>query len=178
MATLSVSLLNLTSAFGMIFTGFLIDQYHISTVLLISSLSSAMSVLFIWGFAASQPIVFIFAFTYGIFAGGYASTWTGCASDVLKETGRGEIAVIVGTMAAGRGFGCVMSGPVSEKLINSKPWSGFSLGIFNSQYGNLVLFTAGTVLLGSIGSIGKLRRWASRRSGAETRPNEIEPLLA
>ena len=161
----------------MIFTGFLIDQYHISTVLLISSLSSAMSVLFIWGFAVSQPIVFIFAFTYGIFAGGYASTWTGCASDVLKETGRGEIAVIVGTMAAGRGFGCVISGPVSEKLIDSKQWSGLSLGIYGSQYGNLILFTGVTVLLGSIGSIGRLKRWALRRPENETRPNEIEPLL-
>lgn len=166
------------STFGMIFTGFLIDQYHISTVLLISSISSAMSVLFIWGFAVSQPIVFIFAFFYGVFAGGYASTWTGCASDIRKETGRGEIAVIVGTMAVGRGFSCVIGGPVSEKLINSKQWSGLSLGIYGSQYGSLILFTGVTVLLGSIGSIGRLKRWAFRRAEPERRPNEIEPLLA
>lgn len=162
----------------MIFTGFLIDRYHISTILLISSIGSALSVLFIWGFALSQPILFIFAFTYGVFAGGYASTWTGCASDIRKETGRGEIAVIVGTMAAGRGFGCVISGPVSERLLLSKAWLGVFPGVYGTKYGNLILFTGVAVLLGSIGSIGRLKRWALRRSENETRRKETQPLLA
>lgn len=162
----------------MIFTGFLIDRYHISTILLISSLGSAISVLFVWGFAVSQPVLFIFAFAYGVFAGGYASTWTGCAADIRKETGRGEIAIIVGTMAAGRGFGCVISGPVSEKLLHSKNWVGLSLGVYGTRYGNLILFTGVTVLLGSLGSIGRLKRWTLKHLEDESGRKETQPLLA
>ncbi|MCJ1462065.1 hypothetical protein MMC07_000665 [Pseudocyphellaria aurata] len=177
-ATLSVSLFNLTSTIGMILTGLLIDRYHISTILLISSLGSAMSVLLIWGFATFQPILFIFAFTYGVFAGGYASTWTGCAADIRKETGRGEIAVIIGTMAAGRGIGCVISGPVSESLLRSKRWLGASPGVYRSEYGNLILFTGLALLLGSIGSTGRLRRWALKSPETGLRRMETQPLLA
>lgn len=134
------------STIGMIITGLLIDRYHISTVLLVSSLGSALSVLFVWGFAVSQPILFIFALTYGVFAGGYASTWTGCASDIRREAGGGEKAVMVGTIAAGRGLGCVISGPVSEKLLNSEKWPSVSLGVYRTKYRSLILFTGVNVL--------------------------------
>ena len=110
---LSVSVLNISSTISLIFISFLIDYYHISTVLLLSAIASTLCVFLIWGFATTEPMLYIFAILFGLFAGGYTATWIGCATEVKKENPNAAVAVIMGTMAAGRGVGCVISGPVT-----------------------------------------------------------------
>lgn len=149
---LGVSLLNAASVLGMILIGALTDRYHISTVLLISSLGSAFSVFFLWGLAVTELTLYAFVLIYGVFAGGYTSTWTGCASKVRQQTPGADVAVLMGIMAFVRGVGCMSSGPLSEKLLNLGLWQGMNNGgAFGTEYANLVAFTGITALLGGLG---------------------------
>ena len=54
---LSVALLNISSTVGLVFLGFLIDRYPISTVLSLSAATSNLCVLLIWGFAAIESML-------------------------------------------------------------------------------------------------------------------------
>lgn len=179
-ATLSLSLLNATSTIGLILMGFLTDRYHISTVLAISAFTSAASVFLIWGFATTAPVLYIFSIAFGVFAGGYTASWTGCAIEVQKATSPdAAITVIMGTMAAGRGFGCVLSGPLSEYLLSLGTFE--AAGSYGTRYGSLILFTGFTALLGRFGLFGRLGMRASKgEEGGRglSGENESEALLA
>lgn len=173
--TLSVSLLNVASVLGMIAIGALTDRYHISTVLLISSIGSAFSVFFLWGFAVTQLPLYAFVIIYGVFAGGYTSTWSGCATEVRQQTPGTEVAVLMGIMAFGRGFGCMSSGPLSDKLLNLSLWQGMNDGgAYGTEYASLVAFTGITALLSGFGLIARFRK---RLPDPNPRLEETRPLI-
>ena len=177
-ATASVSLLNATSTIGLILIGFLTDRYNISTVLAILALTSAASVFFIWGFATTAPVLYLFSILFGIFAGGYTASWTGCITEVKKANPDTAITVVIGAMSAGRGFGCVLSGPLSEYLLSLG--TSEAAGAYGTRYGSLILFTGLTALLGSFGLFGTLRMSASKPEEGGRRlsvENENEALL-
>lgn len=154
-SALLVSILNLSSVVGTILIGFLTDHLHPTSVILVSALGSALSVYLIWGFALSTPVIYIFALTYGIFAGGYAATWTGCVSEIQRDAIEAEAGVVFGMMAAGRGLGAVMSGPVSETLLG---YGSLNLkGAYGTEYGLLIFFTGITAILGGFGALSRLR---------------------
>jgi len=154
-STLLISLLNLSSAAGTILIGSLTDHLHPTSVILISALGSALAVFLIWGFALSKPVIYIFALAYGIFAGGYTATWTGCVSEIQRDVIEAEAGVVIGMMAAGRGLGAVMSGPVSESLLGYESWN--LTGAYGTKYGILIVFTGITAVLGGFGSLSRLR---------------------
>lgn len=159
--------------------GFLTDRYHISTVLAISAFTSALSVFLIWGFATTAPTLYAFSIAFGIFAGGYTASWTGCAIEVQKDSPDAAITVIMGTMAAGRGLGCVLSGPLSEYLLSLGTFE--AVGAYGTRYGSLILFTGFTALLGRFGLFGRLGMRASKaEKGGRglAGENEREALLA
>ena len=154
-SALLVSVLNLSSVVGTILIGSLTDHLHPTSVILVSALGSALSVFLIWGFALSTPVIYIFALTYGIFAGGYAATWTGCVSEIQRDAIEAEAGVVFGMMAAGRGLGAVMSGPVSEILLG---YGSLNLkGAYGTEYGVLIFFTGITAVLGGFGALSRLR---------------------
>ena len=160
--------------------GFLTDRYHISTVLAISAFTSAASVFLIWGFATTAQILYIFSIAFGIFAGGYTASWTSCAIEVQKGSPDAAITVIMGTMAAGRGFGCVLSGPLSEYLLGLGTFE--AVGAYGTRYGSLILFTGFTALFGRFGLFGRLGMRAGKAGEEGGRSlegeNEREALLA
>ena len=176
-AILSVSLLNAAVTFGMIFTGILVDRLHISTVLFISAIGSAMSVFLLWGFAVKEPILHAFAITYGVFAGGYTASWSGSAAEVRKDYAEAEGAVIIGVLAAGRGFGCILSGPLSERLVRiGEEQNGLSFA-YGTKFGSLIIFTGITMLLGRFGLLGRYGTHARHGKPPESRSEE-DPLLS
>ena len=60
-----------------------------------------------------------------------------------------------GMMAAGRGLGAVMSGPVSEILLG---YGSLNLkGAYGTEYGGLIFFTGITAMLGGFGALSRLR---------------------
>ncbi|KUJ12299.1 MFS general substrate transporter [Mollisia scopiformis] len=151
--TLLLALLNLFSVFGAVFLGHLCDRFHVTTVILVSTVGSTVSVFLFWGFATRLPLV-LFVVTYGFFAGGFSAVWTGMMNEVRrsgdKSAGMGQL---MGVFAAGRGIGAVVSGPVSEVLLSAmkgKGIGGARLGGFGGEYGVLILFTGVSAFCGVV----------------------------
>lgn len=176
---LSVSLFNISTTFGLIFMGALVDRYHISNVLLLSAITSTACVFLLWGFATNDMVLYLFAILFGVFAGGYTASWAGSATEVKKQNPDAEVAVIMGTMAAGRGIGCVMMGPVSEALLKVPRWR--VEGVYGTKYGTLILFTGLASLLGRFGLFGRCGLQSKKGSPKDVEDRhgieEREPLM-
>ncbi|OGE53466.1 hypothetical protein PENARI_c007G04690 [Penicillium arizonense] len=157
--TLLLSLVNATSIFGGIALGILCDRFSVTNVMFLSSVGSALSVLLFWGMASSGSespqtaiaLLTVFSITYGFFAGGFSSTWSGVITQIKRDTSPSlETGLVFGLLAGGRGIGNVISGPLSTVLIRSGSLgdSSGSTG-YDSQYGTLILFTGITAILGA-----------------------------
>lgn len=156
--TVIVSLFNTTSVFGQVILGSLIDRLHVTTVVLISAIGATSSVFLLWGFSASFPLLCIFSLVYGLFAGGFTSTYTGIIREVKKADDRAEAGLVFGFIAAGRGVGSVVSGPLSEVLLSKRPWVGEAVAGYGSGYGGLIVFTGVSAMLSGVS-------WGARRIG-------------
>ncbi|KAI0386854.1 MFS general substrate transporter [Hypomontagnella monticulosa] len=150
----TVLLVNVASVFGCVAMGWFIDRFHVTTCILLSTIGATVGALVIWGLSSSLPLLYFFCVMYGLFAGSYTSTWPGVMSDVVRKgetTGSGYIdpCMVFGWLAAGRGVGNVISGPLSENLIQGLPWKGDTTAFgYGSGYGSLIVFTGVTALLG------------------------------
>ena len=61
----------------------------------------------------------------------------------------------MGLMAAGRGVGAVVSGPISENLLQSQ--SGWDAGFaYGTSYGVLIVFSGVTAMFGGTACIGRI----------------------
>ena len=148
---------NIFTVLGAIGTGYLVDKFHISLSLLLLSLGAASAVFFAWGFASSFGALYVFAILYGLFAGGWSSTWVGAGLEVKKHSPRAELTVMWGFAAAARGVGSIASGPISEALLGVSPGGEAESwpGSYGTSYGILILFTGAMLVLGGVGSVGK-----------------------
>ena len=153
--TVTVSLFNTTSVFSQVALGFLSDRLHVTTVILISTLGTTASVFLLWGFSTSLPLLCIFSLVYGLFAGGFTSTYTGSIKEVKKANDRAEAGLVFGLLAAGRGIGSVVSGPLSEALLSERPWAGEAILGYGTGYGGLIIFTGVSAMLGGMSWIGR-----------------------
>lgn len=108
------------------------------------------------------------------------ATWTGCAVEVQKGLPGSDLAAILGFMAAGRGIGAVLSGPISEALLRVGPLQ-HAYGAYGTKYGALIVFTGLTSLMGRFGLFGKWGLQAGPAKGKEQHTNasseESESLL-
>ena len=153
---LAVALFNMMSVFGAIIFGTLTDRLHVTSAMFYSSIGATIAVFFLWGFAGSFPILCIFSLLYGLFAGGYSSTWWSVTREIRKDDDRSEHIILFGVLAAGRGVGSVLSGPLSEALLNGRPWKGDAFLGYGSGFGPLIVLTGTMSLLGGSG-------WVARR---------------
>ncbi|KAK1595385.1 major facilitator superfamily transporter [Colletotrichum navitas] len=105
-----------------------------------------------WGFSSNLGVLYVFCVVYGLFAGAYTSAWPGIMKAVVeheRERERGvDPSMVFGMLAAGRGVGNVISGPLSEALIKGAPWKGEAGFGYGSGYGTLIVFTGVTALMG------------------------------
>ena len=67
--------------------------------------------------------------------------------------------MIFGLLAAGRGIGSVLSGQLSEALLQGKPWAGEASSGYGTGYGSLIVFTGLSAALGGVGWIGRRLGW-------------------
>ena len=155
---LTVALFNMTSVFGAIIFGTLTDRVHVTTTMFYSSIGATVAVFFLWGFAVSFPTLCVFSLIYGLFAGGYSSTWWKVSAEIRRDDDRSEGIILFGILAAGRGIGSVASGPLSEALLRDKPWQGDAILGYGSGFGPLIVLTGTMSLLGGSG-------WVARRMG-------------
>lgn len=105
----------------------------------------------------SQAMLYIFAILWGIFGGGFNATWPGCAREMrrLEPTGNVNTGIVIGMMAAGKGIGGVVSGPLSEKLlsINWHSHAGFAYG---TPYSSLITCCGIIAAFGGAACLGRL----------------------
>ncbi|KAI9800951.1 MAG: hypothetical protein M1833_003088 [Piccolia ochrophora] len=160
-ASLTVSLLNAASVVGQVTLGFLTDKVSVAVVTSISTAGSALAIFAFWGFAESLPLLAVFAVVYGLFAGGFGATWTGIIREVRRREPGAETGMMLGCLAAGRGVGNVLAGPISEALVRDGAWRApGASGAYGSSYGALIIFTGITALLGGVGCVA---RWLDER---------------
>ncbi|KAK7451468.1 hypothetical protein Landi51_04839 [Colletotrichum acutatum] len=157
-ATTLLVLINVTSIPGGIVMGSLGDHLRVTTVILVSTIGSALAVFLFWGFSSQTALLAVFSITYGFFAGGFSSTWSGVLSELKAESPAVDTGFIFGLLAGGRGIGNVISGPLSVALLTGDGWirDGKSWG-YSGQYGGIILFTGVTAMLGGWGALGRVK---------------------
>lgn len=150
-ASLIVSLVNGAAVPGSIITGWASDRFDLSIVILVSTLCSALSTFFLWGFAKSLGMLIPYALLYGVSAGGWSSAWSRFGSAVGGENMKLSN-VAFSLMGTSRGIGNMLAGPISTALLKNN--GGLHYGAKN--YGPLILFTGATLLASAAGSMFKL----------------------
>lgn len=91
---------------------------------------------------------------YGLFAGGFPATWSGCSKSIGRKYSV-ETGMIFALFTAGKGIGSVVSGPLSGILMTSDKWRG-QLGFnYGSGYGYLIVFSGITASFAIVGWLGK-----------------------
>ena len=158
--TLAVSLCNASTMIGATVTGHLVDRYHVTTAINFCTIGTVAAVFLLWSFAINQTVLYIFAILYGVFAGGFAATWSGCSNPIRRNFPAVETGMIVSMFAAGKGIGAVISGPLSGSLLKANPWHGsiHTEFAYASGYGTLILFSGLTAACQSIG-------WGAKKFG-------------
>ena len=157
--TVTVSLFNTMSVFGQVILGTLTDRLHVTTVILISTIGATLSVFLLWGLSVSLPLLYVFSVVYGLFAGGFTSTWSGITQEIRKRDESAEAGIVFAMLAAGRGVGSIVSGPLSNALIGIHPWIGGSTTGYGTGYGGLIVFTGASAMLGGFSWIGMRAGW-------------------
>ncbi|KAH8812619.1 putative MFS monocarboxylate transporter [Xylogone sp. PMI_703] len=158
-ATVGVFLINTGNFFGCLVIGFLVDRWHVTSVILLCTVGATLSVAFLWGFSNSAAIFCIFALFYGFFGGSFSSTWPGVVVETVKRDPSAESGLIYALLVAGRGIGSVLSGPLSTRFLKAPPLThDFTFG-YGSKYGWLILFACFTNLLGGTGYVARKLKW-------------------
>ncbi|CAI7654923.1 unnamed protein product [Penicillium glandicola] len=156
---LTVILFNLASVVGCVLMGAIIDKLDVTLCILVSTVGSSIGVFLIWGFSMSLTPLFIFSIVYGLFAGSYTSTWPGIMREVVRNKPSAESSMVFACLAAGRGVGNLVSGPLSEALITGLPWEGNAGYGYGSGYGSLIAFTGVTGVVGGGSYIVRRMKW-------------------
>jgi MFS family permease len=151
--------INVASVFGCVIMGSIMDRYHVTTGILISSIPTTLSVFLFWGLSTNLALLYLFCVAYGLFAGSFSSTWTGIIHDVQRKNEGADAGLIFAFLAFGRGVGNVVSGPLSEALVHGKPWFSEAAASYGSGYGPLIAFTGVSALLGGGSFFGRRIGW-------------------
>ncbi|KAL9616278.1 MAG: hypothetical protein Q9160_008840 [Pyrenula sp. 1 TL-2023] len=156
--TVAVSLCNAAIVCGAMTIGWLCDRHHVAFPLIICTTGTVLAVFVLWGFSVYQPIMYIFAITYGFFAGGFPATWAGCSHPVRRvypvETG-----MIIALFTAGKGVSSLISGPLGGLLASFDTWRHHVGYAYGSGFGYLIVFSGVSAAFGSLGWIGKKLGW-------------------
>lgn len=130
--------------------GWWIDRYHVTTVILISTVGATISVFLVWGLSSNLPLLVVFSVLYGFFGGGFVVTYTGVLKLVKGKYQTADTGILIGILCAGRGIASLVCGPVSEALVSGSEGGGYGRG-----FGPLIVFTGVTTALGGLGFLWK-----------------------
>lgn len=162
---LLLALFSVASVPGTMVMGMLGDRLPATTVVLISSVGSAVSVFALWyvsdltSFHGNPLAILIaFALAYGFFAGGFSSTWSAVLHDMKKRDETANTGLVFGMLMGGRGLGFVLSGPISGALLAAGTGGPSKTSVVVSEYAPLILCTGMTAILGAWGSLWSLGR--------------------
>ncbi|KAK2593239.1 hypothetical protein QQS21_009079 [Conoideocrella luteorostrata] len=156
---LTVIAYNIASVIGCVIMGAIIDKWHITTCCILCTIGSTISIFMVWGFSDVLAPLFVFAVMYGIFAGAWVATWPGIVKSVQRSDKSADASTVLAWISTGRGLGNVVSGPLSEQLLNGEPWKGAVGYAYGSGYGVLIVFTGITAALSGCCIVGRRLGW-------------------
>lgn len=156
-SALTLILINIAAVVGCVGMGWIVDRWHITTCILVSTVGTTLSVFFLWGFSTQLSLLMLFCVMYGFFAGSYSTTYPGIMKAVSKSHQTADSTMVFAVLAAGRGIGNVACGPVSEALIHAGEVG--KEGLYSTHYGPLVLFTGISAALGGVSVFGRKLGW-------------------
>ncbi|KAF2223479.1 major facilitator superfamily domain-containing protein [Elsinoe ampelina] len=157
--TAAVSLTNASTVIGTIVAGWLTDRYHVTTAVNFCAVGTVVAVFLFWSFAVYTPVLYIFAILYGIFAGGFAATWSGVATVMRGRWPATETGMIIALFAAGKGVGSVISGPLSGAIVDARWFASGRDWAWGSGYGGLIMFSGVTAAVTGTGWCAKKVGW-------------------
>jgi hypothetical protein len=158
--TIAVALCNGAIVPGAMTIGWFCDRHHVAIPLIICTTGTVVAVLLLWGFSVYQPVMYVFAVTYGFFAGGFPATWAGCSHPVGRIYPV-EAGMMVTLFTAGKGVGSLISGPLGGLLASSDSWKHHAGYAYGSGFGYLIVFSGVTASFMSLGWIAKKFGWVS-----------------
>ncbi|KAF1981413.1 putative MFS monocarboxylate transporter [Aulographum hederae CBS 113979] len=157
-SVLTLILFSAGSVVGNLGMGAVLDRLHVTTAIFISTIGTCVAVFLLWGLATSLAPLFVFSFMYGLFAASWPATWPGIMKDVKAEKEHADPGMIFACLAAGKGIGNVLSGPLSGALVGVQRWKGAGMG-YGSSYGALIVFTGVTAFFGGWGFVARRVGW-------------------
>lgn len=157
--TLLLALVNGSAVVSTVMMGMLIDRFHVTTVILLSTVGATISIFLFWGFSTALPMLCIFSVLYGFFAGGFVSTNAGIIKLIKTSDENTDVGMLIGFISGARGIGVIASGPLSDALMSGMPWQGKADLAYGSGYGSLIVFTGVTAAVGGISFLGRRLRW-------------------
>lgn len=184
-SSLCILILNTSAVVGCIVIGWLIDRFHVTTCVMVSTIGATLGTFLLWGCAENMTLVYIYCVSYGLSAGSYSTTWTGVMREVSGKdklstpstsssdpesptldlgggggynAGVDPVMVFV-LLAVGRGVGNLVAGPMSQALYHVMPWKGEAALAYGSGYGSLIVFTGITALGSGICFLGRRVGW-------------------
>lgn len=157
---LALALFNVAFACGAVLVGALVDRFHVTVAILMCTIGQMVSIFIFWGLTSSQAMLYIFAMLFGCFGGAFSCTWSGCANEMQRSSKNGnvDVSMVVALMAAGKGIGAVISGPLSEQLLSLDTWKGHAGFAYGSGYGLLLVFTGVSATLGGTAWVRRMLR--------------------
>ncbi|EMD01237.1 hypothetical protein BAUCODRAFT_118942 [Baudoinia panamericana UAMH 10762] len=159
LGSLTLIMVNVASALGCVLVGTLCDRFDVLNVLVILSVGATTAILAVWGLASSATPLFVFSLFYGLTAGAYSCSWGGMAKDIRRQSITADTNIVFSFLAAGRGIGAVISGPLSEALTRSQVGNATRVRFaYDSDYRSLVIFAGCTAMAGGCS-------WLVRRAG-------------
>jgi MFS family permease len=150
-STLLICLLNLAQVVGQIALGWLSDCSDIFTLLLVSTVGSAIPCCVLWYTATEIKHLIAFSVVYGIFAGGYSVFYPRFVTILTSDPATGLW--LYGLLAFGRGVGNVVAGPLSAEIL------GFMDGKSAhpdqaASYRYLIIYVGAAFLISAFGALG------------------------
>ncbi|KAF2103041.1 MFS general substrate transporter [Rhizodiscina lignyota] len=150
--TLLLTLFNIPGILASNVFGYLSDnkRYPLSatSTTLISSLSSALAILLLWGFASrnNMALLLCFSIIFGFFSSAYSATWGGMIKEMEHEAVQRNEALdpglVYGLLNGARGVGYVSGGLASVPLLKTGAnMSGTGRFGYATEYGPLIIFT-------------------------------------
>jgi MFS family permease len=150
-----VAIVNASAVVSTITMGFSIDRFHVTAVIMLSTIGASISLFLFWGFFTALPLLCLFSILYGFFAGGLVSTIAGTVKVVKQRDEAADVGTLLGLLSAGRGIGAVVSGPLSEKLLSGRPWERQVGKAYGSGFGSLIVFTGVTTTVGGVSFVAR-----------------------
>lgn len=152
---LALCLLNLAACGGYITTGMIVDRYHVTVAILVATLGSLLAVFVFWGLTTSQAMLYVFVILWGLTGAGFSANWAGCANAIRKSGYHVDTGMVISLFCVSKGVGSVVSGPISERLLQVSPFDDVDYA-YGTRYGVVIVFTGICAAFGGIACLGRL----------------------